>query len=147
MYHPWGAFRALTEFTLNFGLLPDGKLGLTNFTDRTVTLAHGLSQAERRSTIAHEVEHILRGYPSCGAEREECLVELRAARKLIGLHELGEAMAWSSDLEVIADELWVDVEMLLTRLENLHMTEKGYLQRRLAAVGHDVGHTGPIGEE
>lgn len=131
MHHPWRAFRALTHYTLKWATLPDGILGRTNFTDQTVTLAIGLDQAERRSTIAHEVEHILRGYSPC-TSREECMVDRAAAFKLIGIRELGEALAWAHDAEEAADELWVDVQMLRSRLRHLHPAERHYLRQRLA---------------
>lgn len=132
MYHPWRVFRGLVSFDLTFEVLPDGILGRTDFDDSTVTIAPDINQAERRSTIAHEVEHILRGWSPCTA-REECQVDRAAAQKLIGIRELGEALAWSSDEAEAADELWVDVQMLRTRIKHLHPAERGYLRRRLAA--------------
>lgn len=130
MHHPWRAFRALTHYTLHWAHLPDGTLGITNFDTRAVTLAHGMSGAERRCTIAHEVEHILRGYSPCSS-REECAVDRAAARKLIGIRPLGEALAWSDDEDEVADELNVDVWMLRARLRGLHSSEHHYLRRRL----------------
>lgn len=131
MYHPWRAFRALAHFTLHIADLPVGVLGVTDFDRRTVTLAKGLDQAERRSTIAHEVEHIYRGWAPCSS-REECQVDRAAARKLIGIRELGEALAWAHNLDEAAEELWVDIDMLRVRLEHLHPAEHHYLRRRLA---------------
>ncbi len=130
MYHPWQAFRALAHFALHFEELPAGTLGVTDFDRQTVTLAKGLDQAERRSTIAHEVEHIYRGWAPCSA-REECQVDRAAARKLIGIRELGEALAWAHNLDEAAEELWVDIDMLRVRLEHLHPAERHYLRRRL----------------
>lgn len=132
MYHPWRAFRALTPYRLFFAGLPDGVLGVTDFGAQVVVIADDLDQAERRSTIAHEVEHIHRGFGGCHG-REECAVELGAARKLIGIRELGEALAWAHDLAEAAEELWVDEQMLRTRLDHLHPAERHYLRRRLQA--------------
>ncbi len=63
-------------------------LGETRFDTATVALDKGLLQVERRSTIAHELEHIARGpVPDDAvlAAREELWVERAAARKLIPL--------------------------------------------------------------
>lgn len=129
MYHPWRALRELSDWTLRWQPLV-GCLGLTTWHDQTITLDPDQDQAQRRSTLAHELEHIVRGYAQCG-DREECLVELRAARKLIGIHELGEALAWAHNLAEAAEELWVDEQMLRTRLGHLHPAERHYLRRRL----------------
>jgi len=65
-------------------------------------------------------------------EREEIAVEREAARRLIDIRKLGEAMAWSSDPVTVAEELWVDELMLKARLEGLHPAERAYLRDRLA---------------
>lgn len=131
-HHPWRAFRNLVDWTLVIAHLPDGLLGLTDYAGRTVTIAHGLTQAERRCTIAHEVEHITRGpVPEWCREREERQVDANAARRLIGIRDLGEALAWAHDEHQAADELWVDVSTLRVRLRHLHPAERYYLQRRL----------------
>lgn len=137
MHHPWRALRALERFELRWAHLPIGKLGETDFDAETITLAHGLDQAERRSTIAHELEHIERGWSPCTA-REECAVDREAARKLIEVRALGEALAWAVDEQEAADELWVDVHMLRARLRHLHPAERGYLRRRLADLERTV---------
>jgi len=137
MYHPWRAFRALSAFTLDFAWLPDGVLAVTDYDAGTVTMARDLDQAERRSTIAHEIEHIRRGWAPCSS-REECAVDQAAARKLIGIRELGEALAWAHDLDEAADELWVDRTMLDVRLKHLHPAERHYLRRRLADSAETV---------
>lgn len=143
MYHPWGRLRDLAHFTLHREHLPEGVLGETDFDAKTVTLAIGLDQAERRSTLAHELEHIERGWSPCDV-RTECQIERAAAVKLIGIRDLGEAMAWASGLEEAAEELWVDVPLLRARLAHLHPAERAYLRRRLA---HDeVGEHDPTSE-
>ncbi|MFT4081146.1 MAG: hypothetical protein QM638_01040 [Nocardioides sp.] len=134
MYHPWRAFRALAHYTLDIAWLPDGVLAVTDFEAHTVTMAKGLLQAERRSTIAHELEHISRGWAPCqgvGAGREECVVDQAASRRLIQIRDLGEALAWAHDLDEAAEELWVDRAMLEVRLAHLHPAERAYLRRRL----------------
>jgi hypothetical protein len=66
----------------------------------------------------------------------EALFERRvsdiACRRLIGIRDLGEALAWAHDVDEAADELWVDVDTLRARLDHLHPAERAYLRRRLA---------------
>lgn len=109
---------------------------------RTIWVDPGLSQAERRSTIAHELVHAERGDESCAAvsdwheQKQERAVDQEAARRLITLEQLVDALLWTRDLGELAEELWVDVETLRTRLAHLHPAEKHYVRRRLAAVEH-----------
>lgn len=96
-----------------------------------------LLQAERRSALTHELVHIDRGrFPAWATGREERHVDAAAARYLIDIRDLGEALAWSSDPHEVADELWVDVPTLEARLGHLHPSERHYLRRRLAHPDH-----------
>lgn len=133
MHHPWRAFRDLVDWTLEWAHLPSGTWGITDFETKTVTLTHGMSQTERRCTIAHETQHILRGpVPLHLVVREERTVDANAARLLIpDVEAIGDALAWAHNLHEAADELWVDPEILTARLEHLHPAERGYLRRRL----------------
>lgn len=134
MHHPWREFRHLAGWTLCWATLPVDLMGLTTWADQTVTLDRSLLQAERRCTIAHEVEHIRRGpVPSepVLAAREEAAVDVAVARRLIDIRDLGEALAWSQVIVEVADELWVSEETLRTRLAHLHPSEVHYLRRRM----------------
>ncbi len=133
MHHPWQAFRDLAEWTLVWRPLPLGIWGLTNFKTRTVTIATGLTQAQRRCTIAHETQHVLRGpVPKPYRAREERVVDRNAARLLLpNVEEIGEALAWAQDEYEAAEVLWVDEHILRARLESLHPSELAYLKRRL----------------
>lgn len=139
MHHPWRDFRTLIEWTLIWADLPD-MMGVTCWNTRTITLDRGLLQAERRCTIAHEIEHARRGpvldEPVLAA-KEEAAIDAAVARKLIALDDLGEAVAWAHNLVEAADELWVDVPTLQARLEHLHPSERHYLRRRLAYHRND----------
>lgn len=110
-----------------------GQLGLTDYAARTITLDPDQDQAQRRSTLAHELVHVERGpAPHWCKTREEALCDREAARRLIGIRELGEALAWAHNLAEAADDLWVDDELLRVRLSHLHPAERHYLRRRLA---------------
>lgn len=131
LYHPWRVFRvAASGYKLVWGPLSPGKLGETDHHKRTVTLVPGQSYEQRRSTIAHELEHIFKGYDPCSS-RDECQVEVRAARKLIDGDALVEAIAWSSDVGEICEELGVDIDMLHARLSHLHPSELQAIRVRL----------------
>lgn len=132
MWHPWRVLRGLTEWTLRLVDLPAGVYGMTCWATFTVTLDRRLSQAERRTTLTHELIHIERGPGVRGhAAWEERQVDRETARRLIGIRELGEALAWSGDIWEVADELWTTPAAVRARLESLHPAERHYLRRRL----------------
>lgn len=134
MDHPWRRLRQRADWLLRWSRLPGNYAGLTDHRSRTIWLDSRLLQAERRCTIAHELEHVERGPVPTDpvlAAREEAAIDKIVARRLIGLHALGDALAWSLNLDEAADELWVDVPTLRTRLEHLHPSERAYLRRRL----------------
>jgi hypothetical protein len=110
-------------------------MGFTCHHTRTVTLALGMSQAERRCTIAHETEHILRG-PVVAQERtrEELMIDRNVARLLIpDIHELVDAIARAGGhIATAADDLWVDDYLLEVRLASLSDVQRAHLGRRLA---------------
>lgn len=139
MYHPWRFFRSLTEWTIHWTHLPEGTLGVTDHDARTITLTEGMTQAQRRCTIAHEVEHAVAGpVLETHREREERRVEAVAARRLLpDPHEVADALVWArGDLTVAADELWVDEATLRARLDakHLHPAERAVIVRRINAL-------------
>src|SRR3954454_309979 len=93
-HDPWRRFAGLTDWTLRWGELPPGVMGLTCHRTRTVTLALGMSQAERRCTIAHETQHILRGpVPAAATAVEEQLIDRAVASLLLpDLRSVGDAL-------------------------------------------------------
>ncbi|WP_269304826.1 hypothetical protein [Aeromicrobium sp. HA] len=129
--HPWRTLRSLPEVTLVWH--DGGAKGHFNHDTLTLSLRRGMTQAERRSVVQHELEHHARGRVwAAWREREEAACEIAAARELIDLQKLGETLAWAHCAEEAADELWVDVDLLKTRLETLHPAERAYLRQRLA---------------
>lgn len=134
-HDPWRRFSELGDWTLRWAELPPGVMGSTCHLTRTVTLALGMSQAERRCTIAHETEHVERGpVPPEEARQEELLIDRRVARLLIpDVCELVDALSWArGHLETAADTLWVDDYLLQVRLGTLTDAERAYAGRRLA---------------
>ena len=124
---------------MKFGHLEDGCLGAWDPETGTIWLAHGLTQTERRSTLAHEMVHAERGDEPCGYEladhKQERSVDRIASRRLIQLEHLAEALAWAQDEWEVAEALWVDVDTVRTRIEHLTEDERDHIERRIAAKG------------
>lgn len=122
----WHPYRALpSEWRLRITRLPDGLLGLTDHSARTVTLTAGMTQAQRRSTMAHEIGHVERGpVPEHIEHIEERAVDVLAARRLIPLEQLIDAARWARCTHELAEDLWVDEATLRVRLDHLHPSER-----------------------
>lgn len=136
MWNPWRALRSLADWTLTWADLPVGVLGVTHFETRTITLAQGMTQAQRRCTIAHELEHVDRGpVLEHHREREERRAEAHAARRLLpSPHSIADALVWAGgDVAAAADELWVDEATLRARLDprHLHPAERAIIVERI----------------
>lgn len=152
MHDPWHEFGTFTDWALQWARLPADLLGVTDFRTRTVTLDDRLLQAERRCTVAHELEHIRRGPMPMDpvlAAREEAAIDKAVARRLIGIGDLSEALAWATSSAEAAQELWVDEDTLAARLRHLRPAEVDYLQRRLECEpsGEAGGSVAPIQPE
>jgi len=136
-HHPWRRFGELTDWSLRWAELPPGVMGVTCHRTRTVTLALGMSQAERRCTIAHETAHIERGpVASHEVAAEELAIDRGVAALLIPrLRDVADAMVGArGHLETAAEALWVDDYLLQVRLGSLTSRERAYVDRRLSGV-------------
>lgn len=101
--------------------------------ERVVLLERSRDMHERRCDLAHAVGHLdLQHRGDTYNRKHEEAARRYAAKMLIDLKPLAEAMAWSNSCVEVAELLRVDVPTLTKRLEHLHMAERGYLQRRLA---------------
>ena len=60
--------------------------------------------------------------------------EYPAARRLIKMEHLLDALAWTEHLEELADELWVDLDTLMARLDGLTPEERA----QIAELGERV---------
>lgn len=107
-------------------------MGETCWDSQTITLRPGLTQAQRRSTLAHELVHVERGtFPDIAEAKEEAAVSREAARRLIPWDRLQEACKWTQNVHELADELWVDEQTVRARLLYLHPSERAQLTRIL----------------
>lgn len=135
-YHPWRDLDRL-DVDVRFAHLEAGELGCFDPDTRTIWLAVGLTQAERRSTLAHELVHVERDHEPCVTpwheRHQERAVELEAARRLIDLDALMDAMAYCLSLEEAAEELHVDADLLRIRISMLDVEDQEIIRRRFAA--------------
>lgn len=127
-YDPWGEVPA--GWSVDFVVMP--ARGMCRWSRRLILLDIRLSRAEERCTLTHELVHAERGpFPRWATAREEAAVNAEAARRLIPLDALGEALAWSLHPAVAADELDVDPPTLEALLRDLAEAELEALRRRL----------------
>jgi hypothetical protein len=138
-FHPWRRMRDLgPSWKLAWrDDLPAEVYGFTDFATQTITMREGMSFEERRCTITHEVEHVLRGPTStCHVMKEELAVDRRSSRLLLSsMRDIGDAMVWhGGDYEQVSEELWVDLWMLEVRLSALQKREREYLDKRRADI-------------
>ncbi len=132
MWHPW---RAAAQLFPHINIvcdhpLPNGVRGLVN--GDTVWLCSTLTQAERRSALTHELQHLLRGIPApLYLAREERVVDELAARKLIPLDGLADALRATADVHQIADALWTDAHTVRVRMNTLGPLEVAELEHAL----------------
>lgn len=101
-----------------------------------VVIRCGLSRAARRSTLAHELVHVEAGEryrPGWWRTVHEPVIEPRAdevaARRLITLDALIEAISQARDEDHAADLLVVDVDMLEARMRSLTDGERWYVEQ------------------
>lgn len=132
-YHPWShLLRRHPEVHVECHTpIPDDHLG--SWRPSGIFLHPKCSQAERRCTLAHELVHLDRGEPPCdrrGRGREELRVDDVAARRLITLDALVDAIRWGQG-KPDPGELWVDLPMLLHRVRSLQQWERDYIDAQL----------------
>lgn len=133
--NPWRVVRALPELEIVWTDVPPDKRGFTD--GRTVYMPRDLLQVERRCTVLHELTHAELGVVGCDSPDERQVRRL-VARRLIPAEELCKAARWSTHTRELADSLWVTEDVLITRLEHLHPSERAALLR--ATAHHRVSH-------
>lgn len=125
MYHPWQHAKSLG---LTIAFVP-GLRSRGTYRDGLIQIREGLSQRERRCTLAHEIVHHERGddgtYCSAWHQRKhERAVHLIAARRLLPIDQI-IAARWEPDP---AEALWVDDFTLTLRMSHLCPMERQLLQ-------------------
>lgn len=135
-WHPWRHMRdKYPDIDVRF--TDCGEDGLRGrWTTDGIEIDRTSNQRERRYTLAHEIVHVGRGpvpdHPYY-AMREERAVDRITARLLIPIDDLIDVLAWNRyrvDDEA-AEELWVDLECLKIRVQNLTEAERRYIDAEL----------------
>jgi hypothetical protein len=128
--HPWRRLREAAHVTLRWHA--DGPMGWCRHSTQEISIRLGLTQAQRRVTVLHELEHLAGGPAVVGfAHVDERATQLRTAKWLITTEALAKAMLWSRDEYEIAEELWVDVHTVRDRLASLTPAETRLLNQLL----------------
>ena len=107
-------------------------MGCYDASTDTIWLDDRLTGPEHRCTLAHELVHAERqdqplGNPDLSAKRE-VVVHREAARRLISVDQLADAVAWAAEARELADCLDVDLPTLQARLDVLSDAERDYLE-------------------
>lgn len=132
MWHPWRtAAERYPHLTIVWQhRLPRGVRGLIE--GNTIWLCSTLTQAERRSALTHELQHVARGVPSPDLlPREERIVDELAARQLIPMEDLVRALRASRDPYAMAEELWCDAHTVRIRMSTLDPLETAQIEHEL----------------
>ncbi|MGV9482096.1 hypothetical protein [Gordonia aichiensis] len=135
MYHPWRDARHREHLNISFEYLADGRRGCLR--GDQVTINTGDDQAQRRSTLTHELVHDERRiFPQDEVlqAREEETVERIAARRLIALDHLVDVLRWTRSTGEVAAELWVDVPMLQALGRSLTDAERAWIDEQLEGL-------------
>ena len=139
MFHPWHELRDLwPDWQVRFAVLPEGIRGCTIVETQTIWLDKRLNQAERRSCLTHELGHATAGHLESD-DWDEAQIDQAAARQLISLETLLHVLPWASNVGEAAEEMFVDVDTLWTRLDHLHPSETQAIRRAFAARDNEDG--------
>lgn len=135
-HHPWRVMRDdHPQITIDLehelpGDMAGAWIGDTIYIDRRLT------QVGRRCTLEHERQHLERqiipDHPVLAA-REEARVDELAARNLITIDALIDALRWCQGVggAELADEVWTDRHTLNVRLATLTPKERRQIARAL----------------
>lgn len=135
IYHPWRDARDRSHLRIRLvDHLLTGQRGRIAGDDIEIQRHQG--SGGRRSTLAHELVHDERRVFPCDPAlraREEIAVERIAARRLIALERLVDVLRWTRHTDEVADELWVDVPMLIALVQSLTDEERAWIDEQLEA--------------
>lgn len=139
-YSPWADLAGRSEVLLFWEPL-EGELGYTR--GQAIVLDPRQGRRQARCSLAHELAHRDRGDLSVDvdatpdgdrlAARHERQADELAARRLITLARLTDALLWSLDEWDLADELRVDIDTVRVRLAMLTDREKDHIESRITA--------------
>lgn len=135
---PWQVLADLPDVVVGWQHLPSGA-GWWVPEERVILLDKRLTRVEARCTLAHELIHVLDGHEAChdprGDRRQERDADDAAARWLIDVRALSDAVLWSRHPSELAFELNVDLRTLKVRLDTLTEEERLILNGRSMVEG------------
>ena len=135
VWHPWRTLREREDIIVAWtDRLPSQVLGVTD--GARIWMAREQLQVERRCTLTHELIHIEQGHHGCQPAHVERLVSVEASCRLITIEDLCRVAVWARSMSEAADELWVDVDTLLVRLESLDTDERVRLDDAFTRRGY-----------
>jgi hypothetical protein len=121
-YCPWQHLGDLDGVELRYHR--EGEAGFVVFDTRVISLRAGMSGAQRRSTLAHEIVHLERGpvHQGATAKVEEYLAECGAILRLIPASVLSELprLVQVHGLDAAAEFLGLDQTAIRTALDVLN---------------------------
>lgn len=121
------------DMDVRISCLPSGVRGFVDFATCMIHIEARLLQRERRDTFMHELVHLERGAPVAGFEdREEHAVDAEAARRLIPLPALIDALRWTRDVTELAEELDCAEGSVEMRLATLTAADRAAVAAQLA---------------
>lgn len=134
-WDPSEALNARPAITYLRAELPPGERGRYFRRYHAIVVDKDLLQAERRCVLAHELIHAENRddcIPSAWlTEKHERDVDREAARRLIPVERLIDALLWTHNPFELAEELHVDEDTLRTRVACLTPPERERIVRRL----------------
>lgn len=143
IYDPWADLRGREHITFGITHLPAGE-GWWLPQIPAIVLNTGLSRIERRCVLAHELVHADDNTTQCAgdgpgtariARRREANADEIAARRLISMEQLIDALQWALSPEEIAEHLDVTPRLARIRVMTLTDSEKEEIEKLLQQVG------------
>lgn len=133
---PYAILADHPDLSLVIAPLPRGERGRWYADLHVIMISDRLTQAERRCTLTHELVHRMRGDQHVSDDltnhRQERTCHQTVARLLIPFPTLLASMHYGRDPQELADELWVDLETLQTRVCGLNEMEAQVLKAALS---------------
>ncbi|MFE5790678.1 hypothetical protein [Rhodococcus erythropolis] len=140
-YNPWRDARDnFADYLIDRSReLPAGLKGCVK--GKTIYICRTLNQFSRRTTLSHELTHIVRGTNHVlylSQPREELAIDKLVARQFIHIDKFIAAVPFGgkSVPAAIADDLQVDQHTLRTWVHNLTDREREYIEIRLQERDH-----------
>lgn len=130
---PWEWLASMGDVCLLRRAIPEA--GRYYHAQRAIVVRRGLSLAEERAVLWHELVHADRGDQSCTTTSvTEASVDREAARRAMPWPVLRWAVDTASSDHDLIDRLKVDERLVRIRFATLHPAERAHVARRRMAL-------------